>query len=127
MKTAATRAISILVLSTVAACSSSGRGDHSEQGASAIEQSGDGRTSGHCRLDQDCDSGLDPICLRDATLPNGYCTSECVLDVDCDGESVWVYFDDVDRPGLCTRVCRRDGETDQGCFAITGASICLMD
>lgn len=113
----------------VSACVGEREGD-SENQSSAMEagESG-GRTSDHCKLDGDCDSGLEPICLRDATLPAGYCTSECVLNDDCDGESVCVYFDEDDRSGICSRMCRADGdcESDQACFAITGASVCLID
>ncbi|MBI2892118.1 MAG: hypothetical protein HYY06_01100 [Deltaproteobacteria bacterium] len=104
---------------------SGGSGNQESGGSSAIEDVG-GRTSAHCRLDGDCDSGLDPICLRDSTLPDGYCTSDCVLNDDCDGESICVFFDDEDRTGLCMRMCRGDDdcESDQECFAITGASVC---
>jgi hypothetical protein len=104
----------------------------SDSVSSGISEAGDdtaGRTSGHCKLDGDCDGGLEPVCLRDSTLPQGYCTSECVLTEDCDGESVCVYFEDEDRSGICMRTCRGedDCESDQICTAVIGASVCGLD
>ncbi|MGK0361502.1 MAG: hypothetical protein ACI9U2_003820 [Bradymonadia bacterium] len=56
---------------------------------------------GSCIDFTDCAGSFD--CLDDASIPNGYCSRECVRDGDCGAGGSCVRFDDGDQ--LCARSC----------------------